>query len=79
MPLMNSTGINAATSEIVMETIVKPISWAPLNRSFVRLLALFHMAHDIFEHDDGVVDDEANGQSQRHQRQIVEAVIQAGT
>ena len=29
IPLMNSTGIKAATREMVMETIVKPISLAP--------------------------------------------------
>ena len=30
MPLMKSIGMKAATNEMVMETIVKPISWAPL-------------------------------------------------
>ena len=30
IPLMKSTGIKAATNEMVMETIVKPISLAPL-------------------------------------------------
>jgi hypothetical protein len=39
-----------------------------------RFLALFDVAGDVFEHHDGVVDDEADRDRQRHQRQIVEAV-----
>ena len=34
------------------------------------------MAVDVLEHDDRVVDDKTNRDSQRHQRQIVEAVAQ---
>ena len=32
-----------------------------------RALAVLHVAHDVFEHDDGVVDDESNRERQRHQ------------
>ena len=39
-----------------------------------RLLALFDIAGDVLEHHDRVVDDEADRNRQRHQRQIVEAV-----
>ncbi len=35
--------------------------------------ALLEMTRDVLEHDDGVVDDEAGRDRQRHQRQIVEA------
>ena len=34
------------------------------------------VARDVLQHHDGVVDDEAGGDRQRHQRQIVEAVAQ---
>ena len=36
-------------------------------------LAGFEVARDVFEHDNGVVDDEAGRDRQRHQREIVEA------
>ncbi|GCC49127.1 hypothetical protein chiPu_0033630, partial [Chiloscyllium punctatum] len=36
-------------------------------------LALFDVSRDVFDHDDGVVDHEAGGDGQRHQRQIVQA------
>ena len=32
------------------------------------------MAADVLDHHDGVVDDKAGGDRQRHQRQVVEAV-----
>ena len=32
IPLINSTGMKTLTSDIVIVTIVKPISWAPLTR-----------------------------------------------
>ena len=38
-----------------------------------RLLALFEMAHDVLDHDDRIVDDEAGADRQRHQRQVVDA------
>src|SRR5690349_11025596 len=40
--------------------------------SFPRALSCFHAAHDVLEHYDGIVDDEADGQRQRHQREVVE-------
>ncbi len=38
--------------------------------------AHLHVAHDIFQHDDGVVHHETHGEGQRHQREVVEAVAQ---
>ena len=38
--------------------------------------AELHMAGNVLQHDDGVVDDEAGRNRQRHQRQIVEAEAQ---
>ena len=37
-----------------------------------RRFARLGVAHDIFDHHDGVVDDEADGDGQRHQREIVD-------
>ena len=73
MPPMKMTGMNTATSEIVIEMMVKPISRDPFSAACSTGFALFAMAHDVLEHDDRVVDDEADRQRQRHQRQIVEA------
>ena len=32
------------------------------------------MAHDVLDDDDGIVDDEAGGDGQRHQGEVVDAV-----
>src|SRR6202012_3246779 len=37
-------------------------------------LAVLDMAHDVLEHHDRVVDDEAYREGQRHQREIVDAI-----
>ena len=76
MPPMNSTGMNTATSENVMERIVKPISRDALIAASKRDLAHLHVAHDVLQHDDGVVHHETHRERQRHQRQIVQAVAQ---
>ena len=68
--------MNTAISETVSDTMVKPISPAPLIGRFQRLIALLDMAHDVLDHHDRVVDHEAGGDGQRHQRQIVEAEAQ---
>ena len=68
--------MNTAISEIVIEMIVKPISREPFERRGQRILAFFHVAEDVFQHDDRVVDHQADRQGQRHQRQIVEAIAE---
>ena len=45
-----------------------------LQRRFERLVPFLDEARDIFDHHDGVVDHEAGGNRERHQRKIVEAV-----
>ena len=77
MPPISSSGISTATSEMLIETMVKPISPAPLKAASQRLHAFLDIARDVLEHDDGIVDDEADRDRQRHQRQVVERV--AGT
>ncbi len=44
-----------------------------VQRSLERPLALLDVATDVLDHHNGVVDDEARCNRQRHQRQIVEA------
>ena len=45
---------------------------ADLARAFIgrfhRLIAILDMAHDVFDHHDGVVDDEAGRDGERHER-----------
>ena len=44
-----------------------------------RIIARLQIAGDVFDHDDGVVHDEAGGDGQRHQGEVVEAVAQQDT
>ena len=48
----------------------------PLERRVVGRLALLDEAGHVLGHHDGVVDDEARGDGERHQRQVVEAVAE---
>ena len=73
---MNSSGMSTAMSETVRETMVKPICSEPLSAALQRLFALFDVARDVFDHDDGIVDDEAGRDGERHQREVVERVAQ---
>ena len=68
--------MKTAISDRVIETMVKPISPAPLSAACIGRQALFQVAHDVLDDDDGVVDDEADRDGQGHQRQIVEAVAE---
>ena len=47
-----------------------------LDRRLHGRIAGLHVTNDVFQHDDGVVDDEADRERKRHQREIVEAVAQ---
>ena len=60
MPPMNSSGMNTAISEKVIEMMVKPIWPGALQRRLERPVALLDVAHDVLDHHDGVVDDEAD-------------------
>ena len=66
MPPISSTGMNTATSETVIEMMVKPISRLPLSAASNGAEAvLLHVPMDVLQHDDGVVDHEADRQRQR--------------
>ena len=62
-----------------MDTMVKPISLGALEGGLDRPLALLDVAGDVLQHHDGVVDDEADRDRERHQRQIVEGVAERPT
>ena len=64
MPPISSTGMNTAISENVIEMMVKPISRDAFQRGLERPHAALDVAHDVFQHDDGVVDHEADRQRQ---------------
>ena len=68
--------MNTAISDSVIDTMVKPISPAPLSAASIGLHAFLEMADDVLDHHDGVVDHEADRDRERHERQVVEAVIQ---
>ena len=70
---MKRSGISTAISDTVSETMVKPICARALERGLERRLAGFDVARNVLDHHDGVVDDEARRDGQRHQREIVEA------
>lgn len=54
------------------DAIVKPISRELLDRRLHRRFAAFDVADDVLEHDDRVIDDEADGEGERQQREVVE-------
>ena len=51
---------------------VKPICLAPIKRRAQRRIAALEIAEHVLDHHDGVVDDEADRNRERHQRQIVD-------
>ena len=71
-PPMNSSGMNAAISEMLIETTVKPICRAPSMRGAQRRHALLQIAEHVLDHHDGVVDHEADRDRERHQREVVD-------
>ena len=62
-PPMNMMGMKTAESDVVMVTMVG----ADLGRAFEGRLdarvSHLHVADDVLEHDDGIIDDEAHGQA----------------
>ena len=64
--------MNTAISEMLIDITVKPTSRGTQQHGLLAVHAGLDMPRDVFEHDDGVVDNEARRDRQRHQRQIVE-------
>ena len=68
--------MNTATSEILIEITVKLTSPLPSSAASLTSHALLDMSNHVLEHHDGVVDHEAGGDGKRHERQVVDAVMQ---
>ena len=68
--------MKTAISEVLMERTVKPISSRAVHRGVEGLHALFEIARDVLDDHDGVVDNEAGGDGERHQREIVDGVAE---
>ena len=72
MPGMNNKGMNTAIKERLIDTTVKAICLAPSRAAVHPAHPLFECGFDIFDHHDGVVDDKADGNRERHERKIVD-------
>ena len=55
---------------------MKPICRAPLSAASMGVSPVLDEAEDIFDDHDGVIDHEADGDGDRHEREIIEAVMQ---
>ena len=75
-PPMNSTGMNTAASDTRHRQNREGDFLRPVERRPHRRLAHLHVPDDVLQHHDRVVDDEADRERQRHQRQVVEAVVE---
>jgi hypothetical protein len=73
---MNSSGMSTAMSEMVSERMVKPICAAPFERGLHGWDAFFDVAHNIFDHNDRIIDHKTSGDCERHERQVIQAVAQ---
>ena len=65
---ISSNGRNTAIRDRLIEMTVNPTSRAPRIAACSRVAPAFDVPGDVFEHDDGVVDDESGRNRQRHQR-----------
>ena len=73
MPPMKPTGTKIATSDSVVASTARPISSRRLDRGLELVLVLFlDEPVDVLQHDDRVVDDDADRQRQREHRHAVE-------
>ena len=76
MPPMSRMGMNTAMSDRLIDRTVKPTSRTPEQRRLETGHARLDVPRDVLHHDDGVVDDKPGRDGQRHQREIVQAVVQ---
>jgi hypothetical protein len=75
IPPIRKSEMNTAISDMDIETMVKPILSAPLIAASIGV-AVLDKARDVLDHHDRIIDEEADGDGQRHQREIVEAVAE---
>ena len=72
MPSTKITGMKTTAIETVEAVAAKAISRVPLRGGLVRRLAELAVPLDVLEHDDRVVDHDADGEREREQRHGVE-------
>ena len=68
--------MKTAMSEMLMVKTVKPISCAPFHRRVEGGHALLNIAGDVLHDHDGVVDHEAGGDGQGHERKVIQAIAE---
>ena len=76
MPPIKRMGMNTATREKLMERTVKPISFEPSRAACLGGDPLLHVAGDVLEHDDRVIDHEPRRNGQRHEGEVVQVVAE---
>jgi len=72
MPGMKAVGMKTAERTSAMPTTGPEISCMALESGFLWRETIFDVALDGFDDDDGVIDDEADGQNQAEQRERVD-------
>ena len=78
-PVANASGANTDVSVSVIATIAKPISRAPVIAACTARHAVLDVPEDVLQHDDRVVDDEADREHHRQQRQRVDREAERST
>ncbi len=73
MPLMKAHGTNTADSTRPMATTGPDTCSMASQAGLARRQAVLDVVLDRLDHDDGVVHDDADGQHQAEQRQVVQA------
>ena len=76
MPLMNATGTNTATDRQRRRDDGETDLDRGVHRGLLRLLAHAQVPHDVLDLDDRVVDQDADDERQREQRQDVQRVAE---
>ena len=71
-PVANASGANTEASVSVIAMTAKAISREPCIAACTPRHPFLDVAEDVLEHDDRVVDDEADRQHHREQRQRVD-------
>ena len=71
-PGVNASGANTAASVSVIATTAKPISFTPFSAAWNGAQPFLDVPEDVLEHDDRIVDDEADREHEREQSQCVD-------
>ena len=65
-----ASGVNLENRPLLRRVVSVPSAF---QRRLQRAQTFLDVTLDIFQHDDGIVDNKANGDRQTHERQIIEA------